>query len=196
VQVETPSGHEAIGVLLAPSHDRWRARIVTYPNVLWSAPGGRGTLKFFGDTLEQAEAQAIRFVEDHVRAKRYLRRDGMASVGAAASVTSRASSSRPQFLGAVPRKSRCLPVRFGPNRAIVRGVTLNLSVDGMFVGAATPEDGGQSLLIHLNLEGQMLPLRGLVMWSRRRGEPGRPVGMGIRLAEPPTYYRSFVASLP
>ena len=37
VQVETPFGHEAIGVLLAPSHEQWRARIVTYPNVLWTA---------------------------------------------------------------------------------------------------------------------------------------------------------------
>src|SRR5260221_8463718 len=80
VQVETPFGHEAIGVLLAPSHEQWRARIVTYPNVLWTAPGGRGTLKFVGDTPEQAEARAIQFVEQHVRAKRYLRRDGLASV--------------------------------------------------------------------------------------------------------------------
>jgi hypothetical protein len=67
VRIETPFGHQDIGVLLAPSYDRWRARIVTYPNVLWSAPGRRGTLKFVGDTLEQAEAQAIAFVERHVR---------------------------------------------------------------------------------------------------------------------------------
>src|SRR6267143_1834934 len=63
VNVETPFGHEAIGVLLAPSHDVWRARILTYPNVLWAAPGGRGAIKFVGDTPAEAEERAIKFVE-------------------------------------------------------------------------------------------------------------------------------------
>jgi hypothetical protein len=194
VHVETPFGLEAIGVLLAPSHDQWRARIVTYPNVLWTAPGGRGTLKFVGDTAEEAEARAILFVEQHVQAKRYLRRDGLAPL-AGVPLKRPAGAARPVF-AAVRRKSRCLPVRFGLDRAITRGMTVNLSTEGMFVGVASPEDGGMSLLIHLDLDGHTLPLRGVVMWSRRRAEPERPTGMGIRLSDPPPLYQSFVAALP
>jgi hypothetical protein len=173
VRVETPSGHEEIGVLLAPSYDRWRARIVTYPNVLWSAPGRRGALKFVGDTLEQAEAQAIAFVERHVRAKR---------------------QPRPGF-AAARRKLARLPVRFSLERAIARGVTVNLSAEGMFVGVGSPVEGGRTLLIHLDMEGHTLPLRGLVMWNRTDGEPLHPAGMGIRLSEPTAIYQSFVAAL-
>ena len=195
VHVETPFGHEAIGVLLAPSHDRWRARIVTYPNVLWTAPGGRGTLKFVGDTPEEAEAQAIVFVERHVSAKRYLRRDGLAPADVRFASKPAAGAARPLY-AAVQRKSRCLPVRFGLERAITRGVTVNLSVEGMFVGVVSPEDGGRSLLIHLDVDGHTLPLRGLVMWNRRRTEPERPAGMGILLSDPPALYQSFVAAIP
>jgi hypothetical protein len=166
---------------------------VTYPNVLWSAPGGRGTLKFVGDTAAEAEAQAIRFVEEHVRQKRFARRDGMATVAAAGRAT--APRPRPHFSSADARKRYVLPVRFGGQRANVRGTTVNLSMDGMFVRAPAPEDGGQSLLIHVYLEGQMVPMRGLVMWNRFEAAPDRPTGMGIRLASPPALYHSFVASL-
>lgn len=174
IRVETPFGHQEIGVLLAPSLDRWRARIVTYPNVLWSAPGRRGALKFVGDTLEEAEAQAVAFVERHLKTKR---------------------CARPAFTAA-PRKPKCLPLRFSLDRAVARGVTVNLSVEGMFVGVASPVDGGRSLLIHLDLDGHTLPLRGLVMWNRRRAEPACPAGMGIRLSDPTPLYQTFVAGLP
>jgi|WetSurMetagenome_2_1015567.scaffolds.fasta_scaffold273158_2 hypothetical protein len=192
VNVETPFGHEAIGVLLAPSHDVWRARIITFPNVLWTLPGGHGTIKFVGDTREEAEARAIAFVEEHVRAKRYVRRDGLDVVGGVSGAT---GSPAPIFASA-PRKRSCLPLRWGPQRASVRGVTINVSVEGMFIGAVTPESLGKPILIHLDLDGHTLPLSGFVMWSRRRSEPGRPLGMGIRLSEPPPLYQSFVASLP
>jgi hypothetical protein len=194
VHVETPFGQEAIGVLLAPSHDQWRARIVTYPNVLWTAPGGRGTLKFVGDTLEEAEARAIVFVEQHVRARRYVRRDGLAPVGGGAPKPA-ARAESPAF-AAARRNSRCLPVRFGLDRAITRGVTVNLSAEGMFVSVLNPEDGGRVLLIHVDLDGHTLALRGLVMWNRRRAERERPAGMGILLSDPPTLYQSLIAALP
>jgi hypothetical protein len=194
VNVETPFGHEAIGVLLAPSYDQWRARIVTYPNALWSAPGGRGALKFVGSTREEAEAQAIAFVEEHVRAKRYLRRDGLAPVDVEDASNVSATSSRPLFV-AVRRKTRCFPVRFGLDRAVSRGTTLNVSPEGMFVHVASPTDSGGSLLLHLELDGYTVPMRGLVMWIRRRAEAERPTGMGIRLSDPPPYYQSFVSAL-
>jgi PilZ domain-containing protein len=193
IRVETPVGHEEIGVLLAPSYDRWRARIVTYPNVLWSAPGRRGTLKFVGDTLEQAEAQAIAFVERHVKAKRYARRDGTA-LGQLETASRAASHARPGFAAAL-RKSARLPVRISLDRAVARGVTVNLSAEGMFVGVASPADDGQTLVIHLDMQGHTLPLRGLVMWSRPIAEPSHPAGMGIRLSNPTPIYQSFVARL-
>jgi hypothetical protein len=161
ITVETQFGHEEIGVLLAPSHDQWRARIVTYPNTLWTAPGGRGTLKFVGDTREQAEAQAIDFVNRHVEAKR--------------GKTPRTTATAHHLLAVIPRKARVLPVRYG---------------------IARPEDGGRSLLLHLDLDGHTIPMRGLVMWSRPRPGLQRPTGMGIRLSNPPPLYQSYVASLP
>jgi hypothetical protein len=195
VNVETPFGHEAIGVLLAPSGDQWRARIITYPNMLWSAPGGRGTLKFVGSTSAEAEAQAIMFVEQHVRAKRYLRRDRMAPADVKFSSNPAAKSAPPLFVAA-RRRTRCVPVRFCLDREVTRGRTANLSSEGLFVCVASPAESGRSLLIHLDLDGHTLPVRGLVMWIRRRAEPERPTGMGIRLSEPPPFYQSFVAALP
>ena len=195
VNVVTPFGVEAIGVLLAPSHDQWRARIITYPNVLWSAPGGRGAIKFVGDTREAAEERALAFIERHVQVKRYVRRDAPSPAGPAATASPESSPARPRRAD-MRRKSSCLPVRFGLDRAITRGVTVNLSVDGMFLGVLNPEDGGRSILIHLDLDGHTLPLRGLVMWSRRRTETERPAGMGIRLSDPPGIYQSFVDALP
>jgi hypothetical protein len=184
VRVETPSGHQDIGVLLAPSYDRWRARIVTYPNVLWSAPGRRGTLKFVGNTLEQAEAQAIAFIERHLRAKRH-------PLPAAANPPRPA---RPAFVAA-RRKSACLPVRFSLDHVITRGTTVNVSAEGMFVGVASPVEGGQTLLLHLDMDGHTLPMRGLVMWNRGHAAPHHPAGMGIRLSQPGRIYQSFVAGL-
>lgn len=197
VHVETPFGHEAIGVLVAPSHDVWRARILTYPNVLWTLPGGRGTMKFIGATAEDAERSAVAYIEDHVRAKGLLRRDALAPVAAAPAAKSAPGEFLPRALKATSqRKVRSLPVRFGAERASTRGVTFNLSTEGMFVGAPDPPEDGRVLFIHLDVSGHTLPLRGLVMWSRPRGEAGRPVGMGIRLTDPPPFYRSFVAALP
>jgi len=195
VAVATPFGHEEIGVLLAPSCDLWRARIVTYPNMLWRAPGGRGALKFVGGTREEAEAQAIRFVEQHVRAKQHQRQEASAPAAVKRAPAPTAGSSRLPFV-AVPRKARRLPVRFELDHAFTRGMTLNISSDGMFVHVATPTESGRSLLIHLDVQGHTVPMRGLVMWTRNRAEAERPIGMGIRLSEPPPLYQSFVASLP
>ena len=194
VNVETPFGHEAIGVLLAPCLDQWRARIVTYPNVLWRAPGGRGALKFVGNTREDAEAQAIVFVEKHVNAKRYRRRDALA-LADVKQKTATAATTR-SLVAVAQRKARCLPVRFGFDQVIARGASVNLSCDGMFVSVGSPIDTGNSLLIHLDLNGHTLALHGLVMWNRRHAQTDRPIGMGIRLSDPPPFYQSFVAALP
>ena len=193
VTVETPVGHEAIGVLLAPSHDVWRARIITYPNVLWTLPGGRGTIKFVGDTREEAEAQAIAFVEAHLNRKRLVRRDGLAPVRAEAPAV--AAPPAPAAFSAAQRRLVIIPLRWGHDRARIRGVTVNVSSEGMFIGAIAPETDGQSLAINLDLDGHTVSLRGLVMWNRSLSAPGRPKGMGVRLSEPPNVYQSYVSGL-
>jgi hypothetical protein len=43
--------------------------------------------------------------------------------------------------------------------------------------------------------GQTVALRGLVMWNRTEAEPLHLAGMGIRLSQPTSVYRSFVAGL-
>jgi Tfp pilus assembly protein PilZ len=65
----------------------------------------------------------------------------------------------------------------------------------MFVRAETPADSGGSILLYLEVDGQTVPMRGFVMWARTRAEAERPTGMGIRLANPPPLYQSFVAAL-
>ena len=42
------------GILIAEAGDHWRARIFTYPDVLWRVPGGAGTVKFAGTTARDA----------------------------------------------------------------------------------------------------------------------------------------------
>src|SRR5262245_47528582 len=180
IRVESPLGTEDIGVLLAPSYDLWRARILTYPNRLWTAPGGRGALKFVGETREAAEAQAVAFIQRHLQSRRSSVRTGNPSADAPGPPSARSHSP-----GAARRKNRVLPVRFGVSGALTRGMTVNLSAEGMFIGVAHPEEDGQSLLLHLDLDGQTIPMRGLVMWNRPHAAALRPAGMGIRLSNVP-----------
>ncbi len=190
VDVETPFGHEAIGVLLAPSDERWRARIITFPKALWTVPGSRETLKFVGETKQEAEARAIAFIERHVRAKRMMRGAQQAAAAAPTAVAARTG-----FVAA-QRKLRAIPVRFGFDRVMKRGMTLNVSAEGMFISVPAPEDPGRSLIIQIEVHGHTLPMHGFVMWNRKRAEADRPVGMGIRLSDPPALYQAYVASLP
>ena len=60
INVQTPRGMEAYGVLLAPTGERWLARVLTFPRVLWLVPGGGHTLKFLARSREQAERKALK----------------------------------------------------------------------------------------------------------------------------------------
>ena len=196
VNVETPVGFEAFGVLVAPSRDLWRARIITLPNVLWMAPGGFGTLKFFATTPQEAERRAIAFIEQHCELNGYLRRDALEKVrpGAVTAEAAPAAAARPG--GPPPRKARILPVRFGVSRPSTLAQTVNLSREGMFVGTPVPLARGEACRIALHVEGISMALHGIVMWNRARLETGRPLGMGVRLLDPPPAYGSYVETLP
>jgi hypothetical protein len=181
---ETPSGLRAFAVFVAPSRDRWRARVAAFPDADWKDwPGGAAP--WFSDRSSQAALeQAVRFVEDHCRERGYRLTYPMTTP----------RSARPTV-----RKLRSLPVRYGPTRpdAGPSGVatTLNLSVEGLFVATPSPPDPGAVLHLELELEGEPATLDGLVVWTRERPQPGRPPGMGIRLLAPPVRYGRYVRGL-
>lgn len=193
VQVATPQGTEAIGVLVAPSNDLWRARILTYPNVLWLAPGGAGTLKFAGATAREAESKAVAFVREHMRLRGFEPNDQMEPVTVLPFLAERAGNrAAPPRIPVAPRKIRNLPVRFGIERPSILGATINVSREGMYIGTDGPYDAGVPLRLRLDLDGLDLLLSGRVVWNRRRNEAGRPLGMGIRLASPSPAYQRWV----
>jgi Tfp pilus assembly protein PilZ len=191
VAVETPHGIEAYGILVAPSQDVWRARILTYPNVLWTIPRGESTIKFVGATAQAAEAKAVAFVEGHIRARGYLRRDGLDPVVAG---RFRAESSRGAVAPAM-RKLRSIPVRFGTGPSLFSAMTGNISESGLFVATFAPLDPGLAIRILVDLDVGALGLRGEVVWARRRMVLGRPTGMGVKLISPPAPYLEFVREL-
>jgi hypothetical protein len=188
VSVETPRGMQGYGVLVAPSGERWRSRILTYPNVLWVVPGGAGTLKFTGRTAEEAERKAMTFIREHCVAKGYLMRDDIAPVGAGESAPRAQGPQHPRYL-------RSLPVRFGHNRPTIRGATRDLSEGGLFVVTDVPVSPGAQLGLLLELEYGPVPLRGAVAWSQAAARAGRPAGMGVKLLDPPTIYVRYVRAL-
>jgi Tfp pilus assembly protein PilZ len=195
VSVETPYGIEAYGVLVAPSFDLWRSRIITYPNVLWTAPGGAVTLKFAGRTPQDAEAQAVAFVEGHIRARGYVRRDGL-DFPAVSKIQAEAAAKAQAGKDPALRKLRALPVQFGAGPALFAAMTGNISESGLFVITLAPFDPGTDLRVLIDLDTGPMGLKGKVVWKRERMVLGRPVGMGVQLIAPPEPYRDFVLELP
>ena len=196
VRVDSPVGSEAIGVLVAPAGTLFRARILTYPSMLWTVPGGSGTIKFVGRTPQEAEERAIRFISRHIEARGYIRNDQLAPVHAGKIVAEAAGSGAyPKGAGPPRRKVRSLPVHFGTLRPISPGWTLNVSREGLFVTTPDPLARQAPVALVVDLQGLLVRLSGNVVWNRRELEPGRPLGMGIRLSNPPETYVSFYRSL-
>jgi hypothetical protein len=193
VAAETPRGLEGYGVLLARMGPAWLSRIVTFPNVVWTVPGGRAAIAFRGRTEDEATRQAVAFIREHCRVRGYRMRDEIVLVGGDA--RPRLVFSDPAAAARPPRFPRDLPVRFGRNRPVVFGRTGNLSESGLFVVTEHPM-GSQDLVgLLLELEQGKVPLRGAVAWQRAALEVGRTPGMGIRLLDPPTVYVRYVRAL-
>jgi uncharacterized protein (TIGR02266 family) len=196
VAVRTSYGAETLGVLVAPVGKRWRARILTYPNVLWMIPGGGGAIKFIADDPAGAERAAIDFIRAHCEQRGF----GIVSKSAAVESgpidreqTEEAATSEAVLTS--QRKLRALRVRYGVNALSVEGMTGDVSEGGIFIAADATFAQGTPLDLELEIEGCTIPLRGVVTWSRERAETGRPAGMGVDLVEPPMLYRQFVRSL-
>jgi hypothetical protein len=195
ITVDTPFGLEAYGVLVAPTLDVWRARILTYPNILWTAPGGGVTLKFVGATPQEAESLAVQFIESHIDARGYVRRE----TGELPAVSKFQAEARAKMLaaaGPAMRKMRAVPVRFGSAPPFFTAMTGNLSESGLFLVTLAPFDPGTGVRVVLDLDTGPLGLKGQVMWKRDRPVMGRPAGMGVQIAAPPEPYREFVVELP
>jgi Tfp pilus assembly protein PilZ len=191
VAVDTPNGIEAYGVLVAPTHDRWRARILTFPNILWTIPGGAATLKFVANSPQSAEALAVAFVEGHIAARGYARRHHMdpttpGRFGAEASSAA---------LVVAPRKAHAVPVRFGSGSTLFSAMTSNLSESGMFVATLAPLDPGVALRLMMSLATGPIGMKGEVVWCRPTIVLGRPVGMGVKIVSPPSLYQDFVREM-
>jgi Tfp pilus assembly protein PilZ len=197
--VETPQGLQTIGILVAPAGRLWRARILTYPNLIWTIPGGGGSMKFAASTPRDAERQAIEFVNAHCAANGFVRRELLATVDpgpidpevARDFLTYRTAATSPP-----PRKQRALSVSFVPPTVMPPTVTVNVSETGVFISTPRPLDPGAPVRFNLDLESYTLGLHGSVVWSRPHAEVGRPAGMGVKLTHPPALYVGLVRNLP
>jgi hypothetical protein len=197
VNVETPHGLEAYGVLVAEASGAWRARILTYPNILWSIPGGGGILKFIGRTPQEAERQAIEFIRRHCASRGYRMRDELVEVPVLPFDVKIAPATLAKPAGHPgPRKIRFLPVRFGVVRPTEAARTADLSEGGMFVITETPVPAGQWLNLSVDLEDHKVELKGVVRWSSKDPCAGRAPGMGIQIEAPPPGYLNYVRQLP
>jgi hypothetical protein len=188
--LDTPKGMQACGVLVAPSAGVWRARIVTYPKVPWMIPGGRGTIKFSGITLNDAESRAVAYIHAHCAERGWawsdvvpLRRkgDGMGM---------------PER-----RKRRSLPIRYleakaTPPASPLLTTVVNVSEGGLFLADPNPWPPGTILRLEIEIWGSIAAFDGRVAWTRTQLEPGRPRGMGVVLDDPPAVWVSFARSLP
>ena len=198
ISVETPNGVEAYGVLVAPSNGKWRARIVTYPNMLWTLPGGRLTMKFVGRTRVEAEQKAVAVIGVHCADRGYASRDRVIPATIAPQVLSKSVSGRKPVIHIQPaqRKSCRIPARYGTGLPGYVGVAVNVSETGLFLGTSLPLRSGRPIHIDMKLNGDRARLEGVVMWNRRRQEDDRPAGMGVHLTDLPAVYPQFVSKLP
>ena len=189
VNVDTEHGIEAFGVLVAPAGEVWRARILTYPNILWVVPGGRDPMKFVGKTAPAAEQQAVAYIRDHCRARRFRIRD--AGIVRIAPLETENAGDVP----AARRFLRFLPIRFGLAAPSESGGTGNLSETGLFIITSAPVDSGVHLEMLLVEKRARYRLNGHVVWRNQVHRLGRSPGMGVRLDGPSTEYLGYVRRL-
>ncbi len=194
ISVDTPHGMESYGVLVAPAGQVWRARIVTFPNSLWRIPERDATIKFAADSPDEAERQAAVFVEEFCERRGYRPHDVLPPVETAP-VDPEAAPSAEADAPTAQRKLLAAPLKYGHNRPSHEAVTANVSELGLFISTVDPMEPGSAIRLRLELEALSLPLRGIVAWKRREPQTGRPLGMGVRLNQPPAVYVRYIRDL-
>jgi hypothetical protein len=194
INVETPRGIEAFGVLLAPSHDCWRARILTLPNVLWIGPDRRQALRFAAADPLEAQRAAVEFIIDYSTGRRFRLR-ASTQLLRPEQLTQEPGGPAVEPPEPAPRKIRFLPVRFGVVGPSEVGGTGNLSETGVFVITSTPLDSGTPLMLTVKIDRGLVHLKGRVRWMRKSHHVGGSPGMGIELVSPPPPYVEYVRRL-
>ena len=193
VSVQAGARTEEYGVLIAPAGEIWRARILTYPNMLWSVPGSRGTMKFAGATAAEVERRARDYVIK-LCAQRKFRFSEVKQAPASGSVKDENAEGCAGPEGRT-RRLHSIIARFGEEELVEEGATADLSSGGMFIITNRPLPKGRQLKIVLEMENATLPLAGVVAWIRTRPEEGRQAGMGVELTQPPALYEYYVRKL-
>jgi hypothetical protein len=194
VTVTTGQRQEHYSILVAPSGDLWRARIVTLPNILWSVPGGRGAMRFVAQTASEAEQLAREFVRDVCARKKYKIVD-TPQVERAEPIDSEPAGPAADHGAENARFLHSISIRFGIETASTRTATADLSKQGLFVVTNRPLPKGTKVKLMLELEHAMLPLTGTVAWVRATPEEGRQAGFGVQLESPPALYEHYLKQL-
>ena len=185
----TPHGPEVYGTLVAPCGARWRARVLTFPNILWVVPHG-GTIKFFADTPAAAENEAVAYVKEHCRKRGYNLGKEVPSVeGGEIDLEQDEATTSSPAVRASQRRIHTVSIRYGVSRPEIPAQTEDLSETGLFIRTNAPLPVGTNLQMFLDIEGFGLPLRGVVCWLRDKDEDGgRVAGMGLKLISPHPRY--------
>jgi uncharacterized protein (TIGR02266 family) len=193
VLVETPKGPEVYGTLVAPVGDVWRARVLTYPNVLWVIPSG-GTMKFIGATPASAEQEAIAFIKQHCDRRGYsIRKEVPYVESAEIDLEQQGEAAISDVIRAAQRQVCNVRVNYGVGLTTEMATTDDLSETGLFVRTDKPLLVGTVIRLVLDIgNGDSIALRGVVRWARAEEELGRPRGMGIRLIHPDARYVRYV----
>jgi len=186
---------EVYGILVAKAGEQWRARILTYPNMLWSIPGGRGTIKFAGARAQDAERQAIDFIREHCRKRGFKLLEEEDAAVESQVLAGEASSAKSPQGSTDARHLRPLVIRFGEDKAEHAAMTSDLSAGGLFIATDKPLPQGGSLKMLLSLDNYTIPLIGKVAWVRSTAEQGRPIGMGVQLQSPPGLYIRYIRTI-
>ncbi len=192
IHVQAAYGELIHEVRLSMDGTGWKAIVVTLPRQIWVAADGKSALTFRAETVEEAEALAVAFIESECVARGHR-------------LANNRRPSRGGIVGDRParRLSRSYPIRFtqcgrlGRAEAArpYRGETLNLSETGLFIATDEALYPGSRVVIDLKLAGSHERLDGVVVWSRMANARGGKAGMGIRLESPPLSYRSRIQSL-
>ncbi len=200
--VQTSTRQEISGVLIAPSGPYWRARIVTFPKMLWSVPGERRTMKFVARSPQAVETLARDYIRKLCEARGFKLSEEPAKVEAGEIPPDEADRPDPGRARNV-RYLHVVDVRFGEDKPTERASTADLSARGMFVVTKKPLPAGRWLRLVLEvvvevgntLNHRTIQLTGRVTWARPKAEGNRPAGMGVQLPNPPAIYVDYVRSL-
>ena len=190
--IELPGGPEVYGVLVAPAGEHWRARILTFPNILWVIPKG-GAMKFVALTPGKAQHRAVEFIRAHCKRRGLvLRAEATTVKSGEVDLEQDEKTARSNAVQASQRRLGSVLVRYGLNRPTHEAETDDLSEGGLFIKTDSPMPVGTDLALRLDIDGFGIPMRAVVRWVREQVEGGRPCGMGVELARPHPRYVHFI----